>query len=630
MNRLVVGTAGHIDHGKSALVKALTGTDPDRLPEEKARGITIDLGFAHAEWDGIVFSFVDVPGHEKFVRTMVAGAQGIDLALLVVASDDGVMPQTREHLSILRFLGVRAGVLVRTKSDLSDAETGALVESELRALVGGSFLAQAPCVAVSVLTGAGIDELRDALTLVARGLPARGGPPRVARLPVDRTFVAKGFGPVVTGTLAGAPVAVEERLLVHPEGKEVRVRRVEVHGQERSRAEPGERTSLNLAGVAIGELRRGQTLMAPGSLAPSRLLTVSLEVLPQPKPLAHGTRVRVHLGTAEVGARLLVPRGAGEGSEAGEGDSLVQLLCQEPLAAVRGERFVLRRPSPMETLGGGRVLDTALPRLRSAVELSASARAALESFEDEPAAALALARAGAGGISASELSARFGMPPGEAERILEHLAAEGKAIRLGASRFAGAASASELAARVATLFEERRKAGAATLDLPRGELLGRMARGLAPEVAEAWLALLAGARKLRVEGDRVGPPGASLDEKGTAFADRIVARYRDAGFTGVDTREMARTLGTKPAVVEGLAGHLIKSGELVRLSPDLVVHRATLEEILAKLDGARGRTMSVGDFRDLFGLTRKRLIPLLEHLDRLRRTRRTGDVRVVL
>ncbi|HEX2757836.1 MAG TPA: selenocysteine-specific translation elongation factor, partial [Thermoanaerobaculia bacterium] len=305
MRRVLVGTAGHIDHGKSALVNALTGTDPDRLPEEKARGITIDLGFAHATWDETTFSFVDVPGHEKFVRTMVAGAQGVDLVLFAVASDDSVMPQTREHLDILKLLGLTSGVIARTKSDLVDAETGALVEEEIRDLVKGSFLANAPIQPVSAVTGEGLPALRRLLTEAAARIAREDRSRRTARVFLDRAFTMKGFGPVVTGTLDGGRLAPDDLLTLFPEGLEVRVRRLEVHGEQRDDAQAGERVSLNLAGVERATLRRGQALVARGGLEPSSVLTVEVTWLPSvAAPLEDGARLRVHLGTADIAGRV--------------------------------------------------------------------------------------------------------------------------------------------------------------------------------------------------------------------------------------------------------------------------------------------------------------------------------------
>ncbi len=635
MGRVLVGTAGHIDHGKSALVRALTGTDPDRLPEEKARGITIDLGFAHAEWDGTVFSFVDVPGHEKFVRTMVAGAAGIDVALLVVASDDSVMPQTREHLAILQLLDVRCGVLARTKADLVDDETGAVVEAEMRELVSETFLETAPLVAVSAVTGRGIAELKAALAAAAREAVLRDPSARPARLFVDRAFSMKGFGPVVTGTLDSGRIRPEDRLVLLPGGAEVRVRRVEVHGGERDGAEAGERTSLNLAGVETADLARGLALVAPGSLEPATLLTaevLSLEGLDD--PLEDGLAVRLHVGTADVAAKLhLLPEGREAPRPLPPGDrAVVQLSCLEPVAARRGDRFVLRRPSPQETIGGGLVLDTGRARVRRRAPLSASTAAVLAGRDERAVAALFLAEAGPSGIETAALARRLGIHAEAAAAHVDALVATGAALRLTPALAVAASASVEMARRAEAFFAERRKAGVPTLLVGRRELLGKIARELPEATGEAWLATLAAAKRLVVTGDQAGLPGAAAsavaDEAG-GFAARIEEAWRTAGFEAPGNLDLAKALGTKPQVVAGLVQHLLKSGALVRLSPEILVHAEVLGGVEAKVREQKGRTMSVGDFRDLLGLSRKYLIPLLEHLDRRRLTRRVGDARVV-
>ena len=635
MARVLVGTAGHIDHGKSALVKALTGTDPDRLPEEKARGITIDLGFAHAKWDGTVFSFVDVPGHEKFVRTMVAGAAGIDVALLVVASDDSVMPQTREHLSILTLLDVRCGVLVRTKADLVDEETGAVVEAEIRELVSETFLEDAPLVAVSALTGRGLDDLKVALSAATARAALRDPAARPARLFIDRAFSMKGFGAVVTGTLDSGRVKPEDRLLLLPKGRELRVRRVEVHGEERPIAEAGERTSLNLAGVETADLARGMCLVAPGSLEPATLLTVDLSSLGGLEaPFEDGLAVRFHTGTADVAARLHL---LGEGNAAPAplppgSRAVVQITCREPVAVRRGDRFVLRRPSPQETIAGGRVLDTARPRVRRRAPLRAASVAVLREGDERAVATLFLSEAGPTGLEVSALAQRLGIHVEAATAHVDALVAVGAAMRLSPTLAVAAAAAVEMITRADAFFSERRKAGVPTLFVGRGELLGKIARELPETTGEAWLAMLAATKRLVVTGDQTGPAGSApsgvTDEAG-GFAQRIDEAWRAAGFEAPRALDLAKALGTKTQVVAGLVQHLLKTGALVRLSPEIIAHAAVLAEVEAKVATRKGETMSVGDFRELLGLSRKYLIPLLEYLDRRRRTRRVGDARVV-
>jgi selenocysteine-specific elongation factor len=650
MRRVLVGTAGHIDHGKSALVRALTGTDPDRLPEEKARGITIDLGFAHAAWDDTTFSFVDVPGHEKFVRTMVAGAQGVDLVLLAVASDDSVMPQTREHLDILKLLRVSTGVIARTKSDLVDAETGALVDEEIRTLVKDSFLKDAPIVACSALSGAGLDVLKKELLAAARRVVREDRSRKVPRLFLDRAFTMKGFGPVVTGTLDAGRIAAEETLTLLPDGLDARVRRVEVHGEERREAFAGERTSLNLAGVDRSDLKRGQALIPKAALQASSVLTAEVSILSGlAASLPDGARVRVHLGTADVAGRLTragapapdepagaAPRSAGPPGRAfspGETD-FVQISLESPVAARPGDRFILRRPSPAETLGGGRVLDAGRPRLkRTSADAALSSVLSVLSRGDENALAdLFLLEAGPAGLTAARLGARLGIVSAAAASLLETLAGAGRALKITPALFAHSSVASDLARRAAALFGERRKAGAAAVALGKGEFLLRLAKGLQPAAADGWLATLAAGRTIALEGDQVMPPGAKaadLSGEAASFAARLEDLYRKAGFEPPKGFDAARLLGTKLQVVEGLVSHLVKSGLLVRLSPDLVVHRDVASAAERKLGSVKGQTLAVAGFRDLLGLTRKTLIPLLEYFDSRKLTRRLGDLRKV-
>ncbi len=642
MRRVLVGTAGHIDHGKSALVKALTGTDPDRLPEEKARGITIDLGFAHAAWDDTLFSFVDVPGHEKFVKTMVAGAQGVDLVLFAVASDDSVMPQTREHLDILKLLNVSSGVIARTKSDLVDADTGALVEDEIRALVKGSFLAAAPLVTVSAVTGEGLEALKSALTRAARALVRQDRTKRVPRLFLDRAFTMKGFGPVVTGTLDGGRVAVDDTLTLFPDALDVRVRRIEVHGEERREAWAGERTSLNLAGVERATLRRGQALAARGALLASSILTVEISWLPSLKsPLDEGARLRVHLGTADVAGRvhsLLAHPGThapGERAFAAGTTGFAQITLESPLPARPGDRFVLRRPSPVETVGGGRVLDAGSPRLKRRAGADSAVLtqrfSVLSGGGEADLAELFLLEAGARGLTAAHLGPRLGVSAPAAAAHLDALSSSGKALRIAPALYAHAGTASSLGDRAQAAFAERRKAGG-SVSFAKSEFVERLGTSLSPAAADGWIAVLVAARRVALDGDRVVPPGAKasdLSGDSASYAAKIADGYRTAGFEPPHPHELARLLGTKPPVVEGLVSHLVKSGTLVRLSPDLVVHRDVALAAEKKLDTVRGQTLSVAGFRDLLGLTRKTLIPLLEYFDTKKRTRRLGDVRRV-
>ncbi|HMB79511.1 MAG TPA: selenocysteine-specific translation elongation factor, partial [Vicinamibacterales bacterium] len=377
MRSVVVGTAGHIDHGKSALVQALTGTDPDRLKEEKARGITIDLGFAHQTIDDVHFAFVDVPGHERFVKNMLAGAGGIDLVMLIVAADESVMPQTREHFDICRLLHVPAGLIALTKVDLVDADTLELARMEVRELVAGSFLDEAPMMPVSARTGEGLDALRAALVDVSRHARVRASE-GVTRLPIDRVFSMKGFGTVVTGTLVSGRIESDTELIIAPGGRRVKVRGVQVHGEKQRAAVAGQRAAINLAGVEVEEIARGQTLVTPGAFEETRLADASVDLLPGAKPLKHGARVRFHQGTAETLGRValigplpdddrsperlaLQPGGRTHALQPG-GRAFVRLRLEAPAILARGDRYILRAYSPPVTIAGGLILDPRPPR----------------------------------------------------------------------------------------------------------------------------------------------------------------------------------------------------------------------------------------------------------------------------
>jgi selenocysteine-specific elongation factor len=437
MRSIVIGTAGHIDHGKSALVRALTGTDPDRLKEEQARGITIDLGFAHLEAGGLNLAFVDVPGHERFVKNMLAGAGGIDLVMLVVAADESVMPQTREHFQICRLLQVPAGVIVLTKSDAADAEMIELARLETRELVAGSFLAAAPVLAVSSKTGEGLDALRGALTSAASAVRERdrGGP---ARLPVDRVFSVKGFGTVVTGTLVSGRIGQDDELLVLPRGLTVKVRGLQVHGRHEGAANAGRRVAANLGGIDLTDVARGDTLCSPGTLEATRRVDASIDLLPDARALRHGARVRFHQGTTELLARIAIASGREGGGSAAEisagRSAYVRVRFEAPAVLTRGDRFIVRAYSPSVTIGGGVVLDPHPPRsaIRNAAALERYRR--LDSPEGNTSASDSAVLAfmderGAAGISRAALVSRAGLSASHAEASFTRLVGEGRAAR---------------------------------------------------------------------------------------------------------------------------------------------------------------------------------------------------------
>jgi selenocysteine-specific elongation factor len=636
VKHIVIGTAGHIDHGKSTLVQALTGVDPDRLKEEKERGITIELGFAHAVIDDIRAAFVDVPGHERFVKTMLAGVGGIDCVMLVVAADESVMPQTREHFDICRLLRIPRGFVVLTKADLVDAETIELAALEARELVKGSFLEGSPIVPVSARTGAGLDTLRRTIVEMGRDIPARPRD-RSARLPIDRAFSMQGFGTVVTGTLVWGAVRVDDELVLLPGDRRVRVRGVQVHGKKQTEAVAGERTALNLSGVEVGEIARGQTLTVPGALSVTRRLDAFIDLLESAKPLKHGARVRFHHGTAEVLGRV---------SLAGMDTAVLEpgrrapgrIRLEAPVALTRGDRFVLRAYSPPLTIGGGEVVDPDPPR--AGVRTSgARARFDALALSGDPADIRALVRmvsdSGAAGLPVDVLVPRAGVPPGRLATVVQQLQQTGE-VQLATDRLVSSQIVKERSDRLLALVGEFHKAQPLADGLPREEARERLFARAHPRVFELVLDQLAGGKRLVVT-DRLALSGHRLeltDEEARA-RDAIEAAYRAGGLKPPDAATIAAEKRLTPALVEKMTALLLRQKVLMRIDT-LIFHVDALQQLKTEIAALKpaapgGRaTVDVAMFKDRYGVTRKFAIPLLEWLDRERVTRRVGDTRVVL
>lgn len=634
MQAFIVGTAGHIDHGKSALVRALTGTDPDRLKEEQARGITIDLGFAHCELPGgRTASFIDVPGHERFVRNMLAGAHGIDAVLLVVAADESVMPQTREHFHICRLLGLHHGLIVLTKCDLADADSQALCELEVRELVAGSFLERARVVRLSVRTGAGLDQLRAQLQALGERVGARaaGG---LLRLPLDRVFTLRGFGTVVTGTMVSGTLASGDEVEVLPSGRRARVRGLHVHGQARERAEAGARTAVNLAGVDVAELQRGEVLARPGTLRATSLLDVEITPLPGQR-LRDQQRVRVHVASAEVLARVrrLEPRpaGGGDGAAAAEGAFVGQLRLEAPAVAGRGDRLILRSYSPATTVAGALVLDPAPPKRKAAAREGERLRALLGAGPRE-AARLFVEQAGAAGIDGAALAARVGVP---LRALRDALSGEPRVVALAGEpgAFAARAALDERASATLALLERFHADNPLKAALHREELKRRVFEGAAEGVFERVLDELAASGRARVLPDAVALArhAVTLTPAEQQARETLVVSARAAGFRGLEAPAQA-VPGADARLVERVVRLLLSEGELQRVGEGLLLHREPLGAL--KVEVRRrwppGSRLDVAGFKELTGLSRKFVIPLLEYLDRERVTRRAGTDRVVL
>ena len=640
MKSIVVGTAGHIDHGKSALVLALTGTDPDRLKEEKARGITIDLGFAHQIIGDTNFAFVDVPGHERFVKNMLAGAGGIDLVVLVVAADESVMPQTREHFEICRLLQVPAGLVALTKTDLVDEDTLEIARLEVRDLVAGSFLEGAPIVPVSARTGAGLDGLRAALAQASAGARGRSAD-AVARLPIDRVFSMKGFGTVVTGTLVSGRISTDDELAAMPGDLRVKVRGVQVHGARTPQAVAGQRAAINLGGVDLDALSRGQSLVTPGTFEETRLADATVEVLSEAKALKHGTRVRFHQGTAELLGRVAIVGPSGSAIQPGA-RGCIRLRLEAAAVLARGDRYILRAYSPPVTIAGGVILDPQPPRsaIRRAAALDRCARLAFDPSSTEPlaaqrqAAVVMIEDAGIHALQRTALTTRIGIAPQDAAARVDDLVAAGLAVVAGDVLVAPNVLAA-LSNAVLDALASHHRSQPLSEGIPREELRERLFSRGHPDVFQRALADLAGANRIVVR-DRIALATHRLElspeeERGRAALERA---YRAAGFAPPDPQSIAVTAGVAPAVADRIVKLLLRQKILVRVDT-LVFHDEVLNRLkahVAALKTAHGAAarIDVATFKERFGVSRKYAIPLLEYLDRERLTRRVGDSRVIL
>jgi selenocysteine-specific elongation factor len=627
MRSIVVGTAGHIDHGKSSLVRALTGTDPDRLKEEKARGITIDLGFAHAKIGDVEIAFVDVPGHERFVKNMLAGVGGIDAVLLVIAADESVMPQTREHFAICRLLGIPAGLIALTKVDLVDADTLELARIDARELVAGSALEQAPIVAVSSKTGQGLDALRAELAMVAAAVPARAGA-GLTRMPIDRVFSMRGFGTVVTGTLTSGTMAVDEELVLLPSDRRVKIRGVQVHGATQPSAGAGRRVAVNLGGVDVGDISRGETLTRSGAFEPTRRFDAVIDLLPDAKPLRHGARVRFHHGTAELLGRVALAAGA----EAPPGDRAWARLRLEGAAVLtRGDRFILRQYSPPMTIGGGVVIDPHPARspIRNAAAAARFAR--LEGDAASAAMAFIEERRGAG-LDIAAMARRVGVTPDHARAIAEKLAADGAVSIVGGDAF-DATFLGRLEEKLLAAVAAYHAAQPLSEGLPREEARERVFSLSPVALFDAVLKRLVQTGKLAGR-ERLALPGrgVSLTPEEVRAQEALERVFREGGLAPPDLAGAASAAGVSGTVADRVTKLLVRQKTLVKVDT-LFFHAASLERLkqeVRALKTAAGGRVDVASFKDRYGISRKFAIPLLEWLDRERITRRSGDARIVL
>ncbi|MBX7187926.1 MAG: selenocysteine-specific translation elongation factor [Vicinamibacteria bacterium] len=625
MRSFIVGTAGHIDHGKSSLVKALTGTDPDRLKEEKERGITIDLGFAHAPLsDDIVASFIDVPGHEKFVRNMLAGVSGIDAVLLVIAATEGVMPQTREHFHICRLLGIERGLIALTKVDAADPSMVDLAEQDARELVRGSFLEGSTVVRTSTRTGQGLDILKAALLDLAKRTRAREQT-GLLRLPVDRVFTLKGFGTVITGTLTSGLVNVGEELVVLPSGKKARVRGLQVHGETVGIAVCGQRTAMNLAGVLVEDLSRGDLLVREGTLEPTRLAHVAIRLL-EGCALKFDARVRVHAASAEVLGRVKFT--APELTKGGA--AVAEIRFETPVVLGRGDRVVLRSYSPLATIGGGRVLDPH-PRPRRRAEIAALQSAEEES--DEAAVARFLREAGAAGLDLAALAGRMTLPASAARPLL---ASVRTAVPLHGApdHFVDEGILAGLEEAALLRVKQHHEKDPLAKGLSKEELRRRVFGRARPGVFETALARMVGAGRVMETADLVALTShrVRLSAPEDAARAAIEAALRAAGLEGVSLPNLHLQIGQDRKLCENAVRILVQEKQAERIGEGLLMARTALDAFRADARARfqSGAKLDVAEVKELTGLSRKYVIPLLEWLDRERVTRRVGAARIVL
>jgi len=630
LDHVIIGTAGHIDHGKSALVRALTGTDPDTLPEEKARGMTIELGFVFLDDPSYPkqIVFIDVPGHEKFVKTMAAGASNIDAALFVVAADEGLAVQTREHFDILRLLEVKLGVVALTKCDLVDEARLAELTAAVRHFVRGSFLADAPILPVSALTGAGIPALKSELREIGRRVAPRSDS-GVFRMPVDRVFTMHGFGTVVAGTILAGAVRAGDRIEIYPEGLKTRVRGLQVHGSKTDRSTVGKRTALNLQDLAKEDLRRGQVAAAEGSLVPTARLDARLDVLASaPREIKHRDRVRLHIGTDEVMARLSVIGGQ---TVAPGGSAAVQLVLERPAVALPGDRFVIRSFSPIVTIGGGRVLDAAPEKHK---RFSRGVLDGLEKLGGSPREAVEQMFAQAGGEpqAVADIARKLGRGEDEVAAAVTALAADGDLVAIAGEkpeRYLHSSVLARLGDQLVASVRDYFEKNPYRTGVPYSDIRAEFLKGSSAPVLKLMLDGLVAAGVLVRKDAEIALAGraAKADPVEADRRARVEGAFRSARFSAPLEEEVRAKLGLNPSVFNPVLNALLRSGELVRLAPKVIYHRDALEAARTAVAGLieRRGSVTIAELRDRLDLSRKYAQAILEYFDKTGLTRRVED-----
>ncbi|MCI0412165.1 selenocysteine-specific translation elongation factor [bacterium] len=628
MKSIIIGTAGHIDHGKTALVKSLTGVDTDRLPEEKARGITIDLGFAHTQWEGIDISFIDVPGHERFIKNMLAGIGGIHLLMLVIAADESVMPQTREHFEICRLLHIPDGVIVITKKDLADNDSLEIVKEEIQSLVQGSPFSNAEVFAVSSKTGEGLDTLKAGLIRKIKEVrthPGKG----VFRLPVDRVFVLKGHGTIVTGTLISGKIRKESGAELMPSRKRVKVRSIHAHDKNVEEAFSGQRTALNLQGIEKEEIQRGDVLTEADLFVPTSLLDAKISLLPNSNPIRHNALVRFHHLTTDILARItLLGTEVLQPAESG----YVQLRLQNSIHALYGDRFILRRHSPLTTIGGGVILDHLPLRRVSAGDASAIERLRiLEKGNPEDRLAIAVQMKSMSGADERYLKAKMGMPPQEFAQLHEESVV---LLRKNPYLAINRKFELDLTRKMTDTVKSFHEKNPLQFGIPKEELRSRFLKTVPAEVFAAILDRAIDQKLFQIQKDLIAMFGrkVALDQQQESLASRIEEYLQRFGLGTPGLDELAKELKEPIEKTRSLLYLLVREQKAVKIADDYFLHKLAWEDLKQKIRNLKTtqKTFSVPDFKALFGITRKFAIPLLENLDREGITRRAGNERIIL
>lgn len=623
---LVLGTAGHVDHGKTTLIKAMTGINPDRLKEEQERGVTIDLGFAWLPLaDGGVLGIIDVPGHERFLKNMLAGASGVDIVLLVVAADEGVMPQTREHMEILELLETKQGVVALTKCDMVEPEWIDVVEDDLRGYLAETFLRDASIMRVSGTTGEGVSELVSEIQKLAQNVHQKSvqGP---FRLPVDRVFTITGFGTVITGTLVSGTLRVGDAATILPEGITSRVRQIQVFGKKLESVQAGNRVAVNLVGVDIDDFSRGSAIVPPGYLEATKAIDASVSMLADsPRSLTNRLRVRVHLGTAEAIGRIML---IGSDEIAPGAKGMAQIRLEGPVVAARGDRFVLRSYSPMHLLGGGVVLEPKATKHKRGEKgvVERLERALAGSPEDIVLDALTMAEAG---LIKPQIVQRTGLVDNEVSASLKLLVEDGRAIEQS-GRFLARSSYEMLAARLQSALEAYHSANPVKPGAPKEEMRAQLGPRVDQKGFQALLALMAADARVMVSEATIRLPEhvPTLSARQKELADRIERAFLEAGANPPLAQEVDQRFGPEGRTIVAM---LIDRGTLERIAPEVVFHKQALGSIESALRAylVEHGQITVAQFRDLIGSSRKYVVPLVEYFDDAKVTRRVGDQRVL-